>query len=170
MNPRLRINDQISTSPVHLIDETGQSHGEVELREAKRRATELGLDLVEINPHLVPPICKIVEFGKFKYEQSKKERDGKKSHQGELKELRFGLKTGDHDRAVKLNKAVDFLNHGYKVQVTLMMRGREQAFLDLAFKRITEFIEELKQTTPLKVDKAPERLGNRLIGIVVREH
>lgn len=169
MNPRLRINDQIFVSPVHLIDQDGKSRGELELAEAKRLANEAGLDLVEINPHVKPPICKIVEFGKFKYEQSKKERDGKKSHQGELKELRFGLKTGDHDRAVKLNKAVDFLNHGYKVQVTLMMRGREQAFLDLAFKRLTEFIEELKQQVALKVDKAPERFGNRLNAIVVRD-
>lgn len=169
MNPRLRINDQISVSPVHLIDQDGTSHGEVELAQAKKLANEAGLDLVEINPHLKPPICKIVEFGKFKYEQAKKERDGKKSHQGELKEVRFRLKTDDHDRRVKLRKTAEFLNLGYKVQVTLMMQGREQAFVDLAFKRLGQFIEELTQQVALKVDKPPERFGNRLNCIVVRE-
>ena len=117
-----RINDRIRITPVRLIDENGEMVGVVETDDARRRAMEAGLDLVEIAADVRPPVCKIMDFGKYKYELSKKDKQGKKAKGSEMKEVRLGrsMKIDPHDVEIRVNQALRFLMEGHKVLVNEM--------------------------------------------------
>ena len=124
----LRINEQIRVREVRLIDEKGEQRGIVATLEAIRTARELGLDLVEVAPLSVPPVCKLLNYGKFKFEQEKKIKDSrKKAKGGELKEIRMQPKIATHDLDFKAKHVKTFLEMGNKVKVTIRFRGRELA-------------------------------------------
>ncbi len=121
-----RINDRIRITPVRLIDETGTMLGVVETEEARRLAMVAGLDLVEIAPDVRPPVCKIMDFGKYKYEQAKKDKQGRKTKTFEMKEVRLGrsMKVDPHDVEIRVQQARRFLLEGHKVQLVASYMGR----------------------------------------------
>lgn len=124
----LRINEQIRVREVRLIDEKGEQRGIISTLEAVRIARDLGLDLVEVAPQSIPPVCKLLNYGKFKFEQEKKVKDSrKKAKGGELKEIRMQPKIAGHDLDFKAKHVREFLEDGNKVKVTIRFRGRELA-------------------------------------------
>ena len=155
------MNEQIRISPIRVIDENGEQLGVIPTADALGRAREAGLDLVEVAPNERPPVCKIMDFGKFKYNQKKKQRaQHKHSHEIQIKEIRLRPKTDEHDRGIKLNKAKDFLEKGDKVQFTMIFRGRENAHREIGleiFQGICSDFEELA-----KVETPPRVMGRRM--------
>ncbi|MDW8402587.1 translation initiation factor IF-3 [Chloroflexus sp.] len=144
MRDRFRINNRIRAREVRLIDENGTQVGIVPLREALAMAEERGYDLVEVAPNAVPPVCRLLDYGKFRYEQSKKEREARRNQkQSELKQIRLMPKTDDHDVAVKANQARRFLLSGDKVKFNLRFRGREMAHPEIGRKMLDEIAEQL---------------------------
>jgi translation initiation factor IF-3 len=139
---RYRINEQIRISPILTIGVDGEKIGVISADEARRRAREAGLDLVEISPTARPPVCRIMDFGKFKYEQSLKEKQGKQKG-SQLKELRLSPRIADNDIEIKCNAARKFLAEGHKVQLKLKYHRRELAHKDLGFKIINRIVELL---------------------------
>ena len=127
-----RINNQIRVPEVRLIDDKGEQRGVVPIQEALTIAADAGLDLVEVSPNANPPVCKILDFGKYKYEQEKKMREAKKNQtQIKLKEIRMQPKIEKHDLQFKTKHVIEFLSEGNKVKVTIRFRGRELAHTEL---------------------------------------
>jgi translation initiation factor IF-3 len=165
MGPRL--NDRIRITPIRLLDENGEMVGIVETDDARRRAMELGLDLVEIAADVRPPVCRIMDYGKFKYEQSKKDKANKaKSKASEMKEVRLGrsMKIGEHDIAIRVAQARRFLIEGHKVQIVQNFKGREVAHRDRGDVRMREIIQELADLG--RVELTPRMNGRRLTMII----
>lgn len=159
----MRTNERISISPVVVIDQTGKNLGQMDTTRAKEQAISLGLDLVEINPASRPPICKIMDFGRYKYEAAKKEKENRqKQKEMEMKEIRLTAKISDHDISYKANQARDFFDKGHKVRVSIRLRGRENAFADQAYEVFNKFSEY----SGLELEGRPNRLGNMLISQV----
>ncbi len=140
-----RVNHQIQVPEVRLVDENGEMVGIVSLSEALRRAENVGLDLIEISPQAEPPVCKLLDNGKYKYELQKKKNEAKKNQKIiEIKEIKLRPMIGDHDYEIKLKQMKKFLSEGDKVKVTLRYRGREMAHKELGFKvfeRVTRDVE-----------------------------
>lgn len=158
---RLRVNDFIRISPIRLIDENNEQIGVVDLDEAKRRAREAELDLVEVSPNSTPPVCRIMDYGKWKYSQKKKEQKAR-SHtkQSELKGIRLRPKIDPHDLEIKTNHAKEFLQEGHKVQFTMIFRGREMAHRDLALQQMQKISDILVKVS--KIEAAPRMMGRRM--------
>jgi translation initiation factor IF-3 len=162
-----RVNDRIRITPVRLIDENGEMVGIVETDDARRRAMELGLDLVEIAADVRPPVCRIMDFGKFKYEESKKNKANKaKSKASEMKEVRLGrsMKIDPHDIAIRVAQARRFLIEGHKVQIVQNFKGREVAHKDRGDVRMRNIIQELSDLG--RVELMPRMNGRRLTMII----
>ncbi len=144
-----------------MISHEGEQVGVVQIEDARRMAQEVDLDLVEVAPMAKPPVCKLMDYGKFKYEQQKAARKGrKKSHTAELKRLRMRPKIDRHDIDTKLRKARQFLAEGDKVQVHMRFRGREMAHLDIGQERLIDFAKDLEEMA--KVERAPSREGREM--------
>ena len=154
------MNDRIRVREVRLIDAEGRQVGIVVTEEARRMATEAGKDLVEVAPDARPPVCKIMDYGKFKYEQRKKTHSGKKVHHAKLKEVRLRPKTEQHDYEVKLRHAKEFLAKGDKVQICLMFRGREMVHKDRGEALLQRFITDLADLA--KVERSGPYEGKRM--------
>ena len=153
----LVINDQIRARSVRLIAEDGEQVGVVTIQDALARAEEAGLDLVEISPNAEPPVCKILDYGKYKYEQQKKAAEARKKQKViEVKELKFRPSIDDHDYNVKIKAARRFLEDGDKVKITLRFRGREMAHLDLGMKVMARVREELVDIAKVEMDARVE--------------
>ena len=153
------MNDQIRISPVRLIDHEGVQRGVVPTDEARALARDLGLDLVEISPRERPPVCRIMDYGKHKYDQKKKQKQ-RSSHVASLKEVRLRPKTDTHDREIKMGRAVRFLNEGCKVQFTMLFRGRERAHQDVGLRVFKDIVQELGEE--IKVERPPRLEGRRM--------
>lgn len=150
---------------MRLIDPEGKQVGIVSQREALDRADEFGLDLVEISADAKPPVCKIMDFGKYKYQKQMKERENKKKqHVVKIKEVRFRPRIGDHDLNMKVNHVREFLAEGYKVKITLMFRGREMAHQEVGVELINKILEMLSDVC--EVDKAPNFEGRSVVTIL----
>ncbi len=148
-----RVNRQIRAKEVRLIDENGKQIGIVPLQEALRIASEKGLDLVEIAPNANPPVCKILDYGKFLYELKKKEKEAKKKqreHAIEVKDMMLSLRIDEHDLKVKLKHMREFLMDGDKVRVRIRFRGREHLHPELGDKLVNRIIEELSDVGQLE--------------------
>lgn len=163
----MTINDAVRHEKVRLIDENGEQLGIVSSREANEIAASKSLDLVEIAPKANPPVCKIIDYGKFRYEQQKKDKESKKKqHTVSLKTIRImSVNIDDHDIEIKSKKAREFLEEGNKVKIFLQYRGREIAHKDmgmLLLKTFFGFIEDIA-----KIDKDIEQEGNRRISMIV---
>ncbi|HEY8613587.1 MAG TPA: translation initiation factor IF-3, partial [Roseomonas sp.] len=127
-----RVNEEIRAAQVRLIDQEGEMIGVMSAREALARAYDVGMDLLEISPNAEPPVCKITDFGKFKYEQQKKANEARKRQKVvEIKEIKVRPNIDDHDYEVKMRQMKGFIEEGDKVKVTLRFRGREMAHQDL---------------------------------------
>ncbi|MCL2701174.1 MAG: translation initiation factor IF-3 [Phycisphaerae bacterium] len=162
LEKNLRVNEQIRISPIRLIDENEGQIGIIEVRDALHRAREAGLDLVEVSPMSRPPVCRIMDYGKWKYAQRKKEQKSKAARkETELKEIRIKTpKIGDHDLEIKIGHAREFISRGDRVQFTLRFRGRELAHMDEGY-RIFQHIREVLSDVA-KVDQAPRAEGKRI--------
>ncbi len=128
-------------------------------------ARESGLDLVEVGPNGKPPVCKVIDYGKFKYEQEKSQQKGKvKNRAGEVKEVRFSITTEDHDFRTKIEKAKSFISKGYKLKVTVVLSGRENIYSDKAI----EQLDRIRQILEMDFDQRPSRMGTRFSAILVK--
>ena len=161
------INEQIRDKEVRLIGADGEQLGIVSSREAQRLADEAGLDLVKIAPTAKPPVCKIIDYGKYRYEQARKEKEAKKKQKTvELKEIRLSPNIDTNDLNTKINSAKKFIEKGNKVKVTLRFRGREMAHMNQSKYILDDFAEALADVAV--VEKAPKVEG-RSIGMVLAE-
>ncbi len=161
----MRINREIRADKVRVISETGEQLGIISLAEALARAEKLGLDLVEISPSAKPPVAKIIDYGKFRYLQQKKEKDSRKAQiQIKVKEIKLKPNIDTHDFNTKVNNARKFLLDACKVRVTCMFRGREMLHLDLGEKVIQQFCLELSDVAALE---APPRLMGRAMSTML---
>tara|TARA_Y100000590_G_C15519334_1_gene938729 strand:+ start:107 stop:625 length:519 start_codon:yes stop_codon:yes gene_type:complete len=159
---KYNINSKIKSSEVRLIDENGNQKGIVSIEKALDLAYDAGLDLIEISPNAKPPVCKILDFGKFKYEIEKQYKiNKKKQHVIQVKEIRLRPNTDDHDLLTKLNKGQKFLENGDKLKVTLMFRGREFYNRREAGKEILDRIVEILKDISV-VDKPADWQGQRI--------
>lgn len=150
---------------MRVIDEEGKQLGVLSKQEALALAQERDLDLVEISPDADPPVCKIVDWGKFNYQRTKQlQKNRKTSKTLEMKQMRFGLKIGAHDLAIKMGKVTKFLEAGHKVKITLFYRGREQAHKDIGFKIAAKVIEDFGDT--IIVDQQPQLAGKQLSFVI----
>ena len=159
------MNEQINVPEVRLIDADGNQVGIVSIREALRAAEESGLDLVEISPSAKPPVCRILDKGKFLFEMSKKQAEArKKQKQIQVKELKFRPTTEEGDYQVKLRNLIRFLNHGDKVKITLRFRGREVAHQELGMK----ILERLQRDTAefAVIEQQAKREGRQLLMVL----
>ncbi len=157
----LMINEQIRDKEVRLIGEDGEQLGIMSSREAMRLAEEAGLDLVKIAPTAKPPVCKIVDYGKFKYEQTRKEKEAKKKQKTiEIKEIRLSPNIDTNDLNTKMNAARKFLGKGDRVKVTLRFRGREMAHMANSKHILDDFAENLSDIAT--VEKEPKVEGRSM--------
>jgi len=161
----LRCNEQIRITPIRLINEANEQVGIIATLEALRLAREAGLDLVEVSPQEKPPVCRLMDYGKWKYRQRKKEQKAHAAHVTQLKELRIkSVRIDDHDQDTKLNHAKAFLEEGHKVQFNLQFRGREMAHIDLGRTLMEKFKADLGELA--KVEREPKLEGKRMIMIL----
>jgi translation initiation factor IF-3 len=160
-----RINDRIRAPEIRLIGADGENVGVVTPARAMQLAEEAGLDLVEISPSATPPVCKIMDFGKFKYETQKKEAEARKKQKIiEIKEVKFRPNTDTHDYEVKMRNVVRFLEDGDKVKVTLRFRGREMAHQDLGRNLLDRVAEDVKELG--KVESFPRVEGRQMVMMI----
>jgi translation initiation factor IF-3 len=160
-----RVNEEIRVREVQLIDQTGHNHGPVEIRLALERAQEAGLDLVEIAPNSVPPVCKILDYGKYKYQAQKKAAEARKKQKVvEVKEIKLRPMIDDHDYDVKMRAMQRFFEEGDKVKVTLRFRGREMAHQELGYQLLNRVKDEL--TKIAKVEQEPRFEGRQVVMVL----
>jgi translation initiation factor IF-3 len=157
-----RINDMIRVPQVRLIDAEGEQLGVVPTDAAKARAKELELDLVEVAPNADPPVCRLMDYGKYAYRIAKEQKQ--KQHQTQLKEVKFRPKIDEHDYAFKMKHIQRFLGEGHMVKATIMFRGREVVHPEYGRKILDRVVEELGDA--VRVDKAP-RMEGRLMHMII---
>ena len=151
---------------VRCIGADGEQIGVISTRDALRKATEAALDLVEISPNAHPPVCRIMDYGKFKYESEKKDRQAKKHQtQTKLKEIKFHSNVGDHDYDTKIRHASEFLAEGHRVKFSLYFRGRENAHQDLGFVLMKRVAKDLEEAGTLEQDA--RMMGRNLLMMMV---
>jgi translation initiation factor IF-3 len=160
-----RINDQIRVPKVRLIDGNGKNVGVVSLREAQDMAYDADLDLVEVAPTADPPVCKIMDFGKFQYEQAKKEREARKQQKTvEVKEIRLRPKTTEHHRSFKVRDARRWLEDGMKVRVRIRFRGREITYPEIGLEALDEIAAELDDVAV--IEQRPGMEGRTMLMVL----
>jgi len=159
-----RINERIRAPKIRVVFGEGQQLGVMTTREALDKAKSVGLDLVEIASKADPPVCKIVDYGKWKYEQSKLKKTSKSKGATKMKEVKFRVRTEEHDYNIKCSRAEKFLEEGHKVRVQLQFRGRENAHREIGFEVMQRVKGDLKGMA--HVDMEP-KLAGRAIGMVL---
>lgn len=160
-----RINERIRCPEIRLIGAEGENVGVVTPAQALQMAEEAGLDLVEISPNATPPVCKIMDFGKFKYEQQKKEAEARKKQKIiEIKEVKFRPGTDKHDYDVKMRSVLKFLGNGDKVKVTLRFRGREMAHQDLGRQLLEQIATDITEFG--KIENMPKMEGRQMVMMI----
>jgi translation initiation factor IF-3 len=147
----------IRVREVRVIDDEGQQLGILPIQEAIRIAYERNLDLVEVAPNAVPPVCRLLDFGKFQYERQKKEREARKAQKLiEIKEIRLRPRTGEHDIEVKVRQTLSFLEEGSKVKVAVRFRGREITHPEIARDQLDTFVERVGDAAVIEVQPSME--------------
>jgi translation initiation factor IF-3 len=160
-----RVNDRIRALEVRLIGADGENRGVVSPEQALELAEDTGLDLVEISPNASPPVCKIMDYGKFKYEQQKRESDARKKQKTiDVKEVKFRPNTDIHDYDVKMRNVTRFLESGDKVKVTLRFRGREMAHLNLGRDLLERVANDIKEIG--KIENMPKMEGRQMVMMI----
>jgi len=165
-----RHNQQIKVPEVRLIDEEGKFLGVMPTSQAVALAEEKGFDLVEVSPKEQPPVCKLLDFGAFKY-QKDKEFKQQKAHakKVEVKGIRLSVKIGEHDVENRENQALKFLEEGQKIKIEIILRGREKAHADIALAKIQGFMNRLGKKYELYTEQAPKNQGGNVSAIVGRK-
>ena len=160
------INDRIKAETVRLVGKEGEQLGIKEIATARELAEDAGVDLVLVAPNAVPPVCKIMDYGKFKYRQKKRQHEHHR-HNPQIKELRMRPKTEEHDLLVRTRKAREFLARGDRVLVTVRFRGRELAHTELGLTLLERFFKELEDIA--KVEKTPSMEHRRMTMILANK-
>jgi translation initiation factor IF-3 len=161
----LRINERIRSREILLVGENGERLGVIPLPQALEMAREADLDLVEVAPNAVPPVCRLLDYGKFKYEQAKKERESRKGqHASVLREIRMRPKIDSHDLEMKARNAEKFLKGGDKVKVTVMFRGREMVHPEIGRALLERVAEQLKDVS---VIERPANMEGRFLSTIL---
>jgi translation initiation factor IF-3 len=142
------------SSELRVIDDTGKNLGVVSKEEALNKASEQGMDLIEIVPNAQPPVAKIMEFGKFVYQEKKREKEGRKGQRSETKQMRFSVRTSGGDLEFKAGQVDKFLKKRYKIRILMTLRGREKSLKDFANSKLQGFLGMIKE--PYKVEQAPK--------------
>jgi len=158
-------NERIRAQQVRVIDESGKQIGILNLKEALKLARERHLDLVQVTEKVSPPVCKILDYGKYLYELKKKER-GKTKKGGQIKGIRLGYGISEHDLQTRVSQAINFLEKGYKVRIEMKLRGREKGLSDFAKSKIEKFLEILKEKIPIKIEEELKRKPRGLTMII----
>ena len=162
----MRVNGRIRAKEVRVVGEAGEQLGVMTVQDALKRAEEAGFDLVEVAPTAVPPVCRIIDYSRYKYEQEKREKEARKKQKVvHIKELRLGPKIGEHDYQFKLSHLEDFLKRGDKVKVAMMFRGREMTHQDIGRKILDRLASDISAIG--EIEEAP-RLEGRIISMVIR--
>lgn len=157
----MRVNKEIRARELRVISSTGEQLGVMPLFQALQMAEEQGLDLIEIVPTSAPPVAKIMDYGKFRYDQTKREKENKKSqHQVKVKEVKLSPNIDDHDLEVKIRQSREFLEKGFKVKVSLMFRGREMMHPEYGQKLLVKFADSLEE---ISMVEAPPKLFGRML-------
>ena len=160
-----RINEEIRVKEVRLIDETGENRGVVSIKEALAAAEEAGLDLIEISPQANPPVCKILDIGKYKYEMQKRKAEAKKKQKVvEIKELKLRPMIDTHDYEVKVKQAKKFLSEGNKVKFTMRYKGREMNTADMGKDVLMRLLDDLEGIC--KVESEPKMEGKQMMMVI----
>lgn len=160
-----RVNNDIRASQVRTIDDQGRQVGILSIQEALDLAIKRNLDLVEVAPEATPPVCRIMDFGKYRYEQTRKEKEArKKQHVVKIKEVKFHPNIEDHDYGVKLKQISEFLEKGNKVKVTLVFRGREMMHMEFGKKVLDRLVGDISKVGA--VEQTPKLLGRSMIMII----
>lgn len=163
--PYVRVNGKIRAREVRVIGAEGKQLGVISLSEALTAARQAGVDLVEIAPNATPPVCRMVDYGKYRYEQAKRDKESKKhQHANRVKEVQLSPKIDPHDLGVKIQHAVNFLCEDMKVKITLKFRGREMAHTEFGFQVIQKF---LAQITPFGQPDFQPKLIGRGINVMI---
>jgi translation initiation factor IF-3 len=167
-NPGLRINHQIRVRQIRVIDDEGKQLGVIETADALALANHKGLDLVEIAPEQRPPVCRIMDYGKYKYEMKKKEQESRrKQHHIQIKEVRVRPKIAEHDIQVKVRRAREFLEDGDKVQLNCLFRGREMAHREVGEQVLKNVFALLQDVARIEV---PARMdGRRMVMLLTKK-
>ena len=159
------MNERIRAREVRVIDDAGNQLGVMTLFDAMKTARESGLDVVEISPNAVPPVCKLVDYGKFLYEQSKKAHEAKKHQKSShIKEVKFRPSTAEHDYQVRKNQIIRFLGDGYKVKAMIFHRGREMAHQDVGRAKMNRLLMDI--TDHAQVEFGPRMEANILLALL----
>jgi translation initiation factor IF-3 len=163
-----RVNQQIRSLQVRLIDENGEMQGVMSVSQALQLAEAAGLDLVEVSPGAEPPVCKILDYGKYKYEQQKKAAEARKKQKViDIKEIKIRPNIEKHDYEVKMRNARRFLEGGDKVKVTMRFRGREMSHQEIGMALLKRMVEELKDISKLELE--PRLEGRQMLMILTAE-
>ena len=159
------MNERIRAREVRVIDDAGNQLGVMTLFDAMKTARESGLDVVEISPNAVPPVCKLVDYGKFLYEQSKKAHEAKKHQKSShIKEVKFRPSTAEHDYQVRKNQIIRFLGDGYKVKAMIFHRGREMAHQEVGRAKMTRLLGEIAEHALVEI--GPRMEANVLMALL----
>lgn len=162
---RPRINEEIKVKEVRVLAEEGEQLGVLTIEDAIKKAEEAGVDLVEISPDANPPVCKIIDLGKFLYQKEKKAKDAKKKQKVvEIKEMKFRPKIDQHDFDYRIKQMQEFLGEGDKVKVTIRFRGRELVHSELGFELMSKVIEAVKELG--ETDKKPKMEGKTIVVVI----
>ncbi len=160
-----RTNELIRAQNVRLIDASGENKGVVSIQEALQMAQEANLDLVEVAPNADPPVCRVLDYGKFLYEKAKKDREARKAQaKVEIKEIRLRPKTSDHHKSFKVRNARRWLEEGKKVKVRIRFRGREITYPEIALEDLKSIAEELSDIS--EIEQAPSMEGRTMLMIL----
>jgi translation initiation factor IF-3 len=159
------VNDRIRAREIRVIDEEGNQLGVMAPFEALRKARELGLDLVEISPTANPPVCKIMDYGRFLYQQNKRDHEARRHQKrSQLKEVKFRPSTAEHDYQVRLNRIIEFLGEGHKVKAMIFHRGREMAHQEVSRAKMERLLEEVAEHAQVEI--GPRMEANILMALL----
>lgn len=171
MRKRIFINNQIRAARVRLIDKDGKQLGVFSINEALEKAREAGLDLIKVTERVEPPVCKIMDYGKYAYQQKKKERKQQQQKGGELKNIRLTFNISQHDLQTRAKTAEKFLKKGDKVRIELVLRGRQKSFAlrNFAEEKIKQFLKILEKSTPIKIERPLKKETRGLTMIITKQ-
>lgn len=162
----MRVNEDIRSAEVRLIGDDGHQYGVVTITKAKELGSETGLDLIEVSPNAKPPVVKLMDFGKYKYQLQKKLSEAKKKQVTvQVKEIKFRPNIDTHDLDVKLKKAAKFLAQGDKIKLLMQFRGREMAHKDIGIEKFKEILDKIMEMGAV-VESHQKMMGNRIIAMV----
>jgi len=162
------VNNQIRAPQIRVIDEAGKQLGIINLEVALQMARERNLDLIQVTERVEPPVCRIMDYGKYQYSLQKKERKARLKKGGEIKGVRLGFNISLHDMEVRANLAEKFLKRGQKVKIEMILRGRERGLSGFAKEKINKFLEILQNLTPIKIEGELKRESRGFTMIIAK--